>query len=93
VIGYCFEGLAAVLVLTERAEEAAKLLGAAEMLRESLGVELAPAEQSTHTETVNAVRARLGEVRFGDVWRQGRELSLDEAIAYALEEEGARVRQ
>ena len=48
VIGYCFEGLAAVLVLTERAEEAARLLGAAEALRESLGVGLAPAEQTTH---------------------------------------------
>ena len=92
VIGYCFEGLAAVLVLTGRAEEAAKLLGAAEALRESLGVELAPAEQATHKETVDAVRARLGEERFSDAWRQGRELSLDAAIAYALEEEGARVR-
>ena len=93
VIGYCFEGLAAVLVLTGRAEEAAKLLGAAEALRESLGVELAPAEQATHKETVDAVRARLGEERFSDAWRQGRELSLDAAIAYALEEEEARVQQ
>jgi predicted ATPase/DNA-binding SARP family transcriptional activator len=92
VIGYCFEGLAAVLVLTGRAEEAARLLGAAEALRESLGVELAPAEHATHKETVDAVRARLGEERFSDAWRQGRELSLDAAIAYALEEEGARVR-
>jgi predicted ATPase/DNA-binding SARP family transcriptional activator len=93
VIGYCFEGLAAVLVLTGRQEESAKLLGAAEALRESLGVHLAPAEQSTHAETVDAVRAGLGEKRFSDAWRQGRELTLDEAIAYALEEEGARARR
>ena len=93
VIGYCFEGLAAVLALTERAEEAAKLLGAAEALRESLGVELAPAEQATHNETVDAVRARLGEERFSDAWRQGKEMSLEQAIAYALEEEEARVQQ
>ena len=93
VIGYCFEGLAAVLALTGRAEEAAKLLGAAEALRESLGVELAPAEQATHNETVDAVRARLGEERFSDAWRQGREMSLEQATAYALEEEEARVRQ
>ena len=57
VIGYCFEGLAAVLALTGRAEEASKLLGAAEALRESLGVGLAPAEQATHDQTVAAVRA------------------------------------
>ena len=93
VIGYCFEGLAAVLALIERAAEAARLLGAAEALRESLGVELAPAEQSTHNETVDAVRARLGDERFSDAWRQGREISLEQAIAYALEEEEARVQQ
>jgi predicted ATPase/DNA-binding SARP family transcriptional activator len=93
VIGYCFEGLAAVLALTARAEEGARLLGAAEALRESLGVELAPAEQSTHRETVDAVRVRLGDERFSDAWRQGREMSLERAIAYALEEEEARVQQ
>ena len=91
VIGYCFEGLAAVLALTGRAEEASKLLGAAEALRESLGVGLAPAEQATHDQTVAAVRDALGEERFGAAWRQGRELPLDDAVAYALEEEEARV--
>ncbi len=90
VIGYCFEGLAAVLALTGRPEEASKLLGAAEALRESLGVGLAPAEQATHDQTVAAVQGSLGEKRFSAAWRQGRELALDEAIAYALEEEGAR---
>ena len=90
VIGYCFEGLAAVLALTGRPEEASKLLGAAEALRESLGVGLAPAEQATHDQTVAAVQGSLGEERFSAAWRQGRKLALDEAIAYALEEEGAR---
>ncbi len=90
VIGYCFEGLAAVLAFTGRAEEAARLLGAAEHLRESLGVGLAPAEQATHDETVRAVQKTLGEEKFSAGWRQGRELALDEAIAYALVEEGAR---
>ena len=90
VIGYCFEGLAAVLAFTGRAEEAARLLGAAEHLRESLGVGLAPAEQATHDETVRAVKKTLGEEKFSADWRQGRELALDEAIAYALVEEGAR---
>jgi len=93
VIGYCFEGLAAVLAFTERPEEAARLLGAAEALRESLGVGLAPAEQTTHDETVEAVRSALAEDRFGADWRHGREMPLDDAIAYALEEEGARIQR
>jgi len=91
VIGYCFEGLAAVLAFTERPEEAARLLGAAEALRESLGVALAPAEQTTHDETVEAVRRALAEDRFGAAWLRGREMPLDDAVAYALEEETARI--
>jgi non-specific serine/threonine protein kinase len=90
VIGYCFEGLAAVLALTGEGEPAARLLGAAEALRDSLGVELAPAERETHEETAAAVRDGIGEERFSAAWRQGRELALDEAIAYALAEEVAR---
>jgi tetratricopeptide (TPR) repeat protein len=89
VIGYCFEGLAAVLTLTGRLEPAARLLGAAEALRESLGVGLAPAERETHEETAAALREALGEQEFSAVWRLGRELALDEAIAYALQEEAA----
>ncbi len=89
IIGYCFEGLAAVLAFTGQADAAARLLGAADALRESLGVELAPAERETHDETTAAVREGLGEERFSAAWRQGRELALDEAIAYALAEERA----
>jgi tetratricopeptide (TPR) repeat protein len=90
VIGYCFEGLAAVLAFTGQAEAAARLLGAAEALRESLGVDLAPAERETHEETAAAVRRALGEEQFSAAWRLGRELALAEAIAYALAEEPAR---
>jgi hypothetical protein len=93
VIGYCFEGLAAVLGLTGRADEASRLLGAAEVLRESLGVGLAPAEQATHDETVAVLRQALGEERFDAEWRAGRELALDDAIEYALADVGAHVRR
>ena len=71
IIGYCFEGLAAVLALTGQGEPAARLLGAAEALRESLGVELAPAERETHEETAAAVRDGIGEEQFSAAWRRG----------------------
>jgi len=89
VIGYCFEGLAAVLAFTGQPEAAAQLLGAAEALREGLGVELAPAERETHEETAAAIRSALGEEQFSAAWRRGRELSLEQAIAYALAGEPA----
>jgi hypothetical protein len=65
------------------------LLGAAEALRESLGVGLAPTERETHEETKAALRAALGEDELSLEWRRGRELTLDEAVAYALQEERA----
>jgi predicted ATPase/DNA-binding SARP family transcriptional activator len=89
VIGYCFEGLAAVLAFTGEAEPAARLLGAAEALRESVGVGLAPAERETHEATSTAVREALGDEQFNAAWGAGRELSLEEAIAFALAEEPA----
>jgi tetratricopeptide (TPR) repeat protein len=83
VIGYCFEGLAAVYAFQGRAKAAARLLGAAEALRERLGAELAPAERATHDETVAAVRSALGG-SFAAEWEEGRSMSLDRAVAYAL---------
>jgi predicted ATPase/DNA-binding SARP family transcriptional activator len=90
VIGYCFEGLAAVLAFTGEAGPAARLLGAAEALRESVGVDLAPTERETHETTAAAVREALGEKRFSAAWRLGRDLPLDEAITYALAKEPTR---
>ena len=90
VIGYCFEGLAAVLAFTGRPGPAARLLGAAEALRENLGVDLAPAERETHEETAAAIREALGEEQFSAEWRLGRELALDQAIEFALQGEVAR---
>src|SRR4029450_5990199 len=85
VIGYCFEGLAAGVAFPKRPRGGAGLVGAAETLRESLGVGLAPAEQTTHDETVEAVRGALDEERFTGAWRQGREMPLDDPISDARE--------
>jgi len=35
---------------------------------------------------VDAVRAQLGEARFAAAWAEGRLMSPEEAIAYAVEE-------
>jgi predicted ATPase/DNA-binding SARP family transcriptional activator len=83
VIGYCFEGLAAVYTFQGRVKAAARLLGAADALRERLGVDLAPAERETHEETVTAVRSQLGG-SFVAEWEEGRSMSVDRAVAYAL---------
>jgi predicted ATPase/class 3 adenylate cyclase len=80
------EGLAALAVAQAQPERAARLLGAAEALREVIGAPLPPADRAGHDRSVPAVRTALGEQAFATAWAEGRAMSLDEAVAFALEE-------
>ncbi len=42
-------------------------------------------EKKAETE-VAAARAKLGEEKFASLWAEGRSMSMDEAIEYALDE-------
>jgi non-specific serine/threonine protein kinase len=84
-VAYCLHGLAAVAELHGRSENAARVLGAADALRETIGASLAPFEQGMHDRTARAARVALGQAQFDAAWTAGRALSLDEAVAYALE--------
>lgn len=60
----CLEGLAGTCVGQGRMEEAARLLGAAEGLRDAIGTPLPPADLDAHGRLVDMVRAALGEAAF-----------------------------
>jgi hypothetical protein len=63
-------------------------LGAAQVLREAIGIPLPPVERAEHERRVAAVRAALGEETFTAAWAVGRTLPLEQAIAEALAEAG-----
>jgi predicted ATPase/DNA-binding SARP family transcriptional activator len=79
------EGLAAVAVAEAQSERAVRLFGAAEGLREAIGAPLPPADRAEHNRSVAAARTALGEEAFAAAWAEGRALSLEAAISYALE--------
>jgi predicted ATPase/DNA-binding SARP family transcriptional activator len=81
----CLEALATVCVGERRYEQAARVWGAAEALRERIGVPLPPPDQPDRESGVAALRAHLGEDAFFAAWAEGREMSWDEVVAYALE--------
>jgi predicted ATPase/DNA-binding SARP family transcriptional activator len=83
------EGLAAVAVAQAHSERAARLFGAAEGLRELSGAPLAAADRAEHDRSVAAVRTALGEAAFTAAWAAGRALSLEQAVAQALNADGA----
>jgi Tetratricopeptide repeat len=80
------EGLAAVAVAQGESERAARLFGAAEGLREAIGTPRPPAERAEHDRSVAAARAALGEEALAAAWAGGRDLSLEQAVALALQE-------
>jgi non-specific serine/threonine protein kinase len=75
-------GLASIAALTGHFERAARLYGAAEALRESVGVPAAR-RHSLSERAVARARAGLGEPVFAAAWAAGRALPLPDAVAEA----------
>jgi tetratricopeptide (TPR) repeat protein len=82
--GYCLAGLAGIAAASGRPERAARLFGAAEALRESLGVPLPPVNRADYDRDVAATRAQLDAATFAAAWAEGQTMTLDDAVAYAL---------
>ncbi|MDQ3444108.1 MAG: tetratricopeptide repeat protein [Chloroflexota bacterium] len=64
--------------------DAARLLGAAEALRETLGRSMSTGERETNALIAHAIQAAHGENAFAEAWAEGRRLSLEQAVATAL---------
>jgi predicted ATPase/DNA-binding SARP family transcriptional activator len=82
---YPMPGLAAIAQHEGDPVRAARLFGAVEALREAMHVPFPPSEAAEFAPHMAAVRACLGEAAFAAAWAEGRVLSLDETVAYALE--------
>ena len=71
-------------VLPGKADTAARLLSCFDALREQIGVSEAWVTRMNE-QTLSAIRARLSEGAFAEAWEQGRALTIDEAVALALD--------
>jgi hypothetical protein len=87
-IAQSLESLAGLAAVWGRGlERAARLWGAAAALREAIGAPLPPSEREKYEREVGAARAALGEEAFASAWAEGEAMTLEQAIAYALEDE------
>ena len=82
-VAVCLEGFARVAV-ARRPARAARLLGAAEALREALGAPLAPADRADRDACVATARLALGVGTLATLGEAGRAMTLEQAVAYAL---------
>jgi hypothetical protein len=65
-------------------QRAARLLGAAEALREALGAPRPTYDRADYDRVVECVRAAVREPVFATAWAEGRTMTLEQAIEYAL---------
>ena len=84
---YCPEGLATLIAARDEPERATRLFGASEALLEAVGAPLYAHAQdrALYDSAVEELRSRLGEGVFEAVWAEGRTMSPERAIGYALE--------
>ena len=66
---------------TRDAMWAARLWGAAESLREAIGMPLPPVDRVDYERSVAAARAQLGEKTFVAAWEEGRTMTAEQALA------------
>jgi len=86
-VSYSLDGFAALASKGENFVVAARLAGAAEHLRESLGFETEPAERRFRAAYLSELRAAFDEEKFSAAYRQGSEMNVEKAVALALGEE------
>lgn len=83
----CLEGLAGIAARLGRPERAAHLFGAADNVRQVIGLSLNPWEQSEHERDIALVRTTLGKAISSVAWAEGQAMGLEQAVDSGLSEE------
>ncbi len=83
-IAQSLESFAALAGAQGQPERALGLAGAAVALREEIGAPLAPLKKAYLEARLASARDELGQEASTVAWHQGREMTLEEAVAYAL---------
>jgi tetratricopeptide (TPR) repeat protein len=89
IIGVVFtlEGLAGLFSETESFVRAARLIGWADSTREKISDRRPLLEQADVDQIIATCLAKMGESAFSNAYNEGKNISLDEAVAFALGED------
>jgi predicted ATPase/DNA-binding CsgD family transcriptional regulator len=82
-VAYALTGLAVIAAQLGHAVAAARLFGAAEAMREPIGLAVPRMMQQDYDRAIEMGRTAAGEERFAVAWSAGRDLTLEEAFALA----------
>jgi non-specific serine/threonine protein kinase len=84
----CIEGLALIATAQGHFERAARLFGADEAARETFGITMERAAHGDYERLRATTREGLGDASFATTLAEGRAMTLEQAIEYALAAEG-----
>ena len=84
-ITYTLAGMAGIAAEQRQLARAVRLLAASETTREEIGVRQ-DAKSREFESAMAALRGQLDEDEFASLWAEGAAMTLEEAVAYALEE-------
>ena len=84
-VASALEGLVFVYGALQQASTAGRLAGAGAALRETIDVPMPPMLRADYEHTLANVRAQLGDAAFRAAWAEGRVMTVEQAIAYAVE--------
>ena len=72
--------------ITQPNRRAAQILAAAQVAFEQSEEFIEPLHRIEHERAEKAARITLGDADFASAWEEGKQMPLEQAIAYALEE-------
>lgn len=85
-IAWCLERLAEVAMENNELARAAQIFGAAAGLRASMASVIDPMDQRDHDHRLAVLREKLSEENYSAAWNEGRGMTMEQAIEFALAE-------
>ncbi|HEY3476398.1 MAG TPA: tetratricopeptide repeat protein, partial [Anaerolineales bacterium] len=82
----CLAGFADIAVVQEKFARAAQIMAAVETQLAAMGMRLLPVDQMEYERNLADLRANFDEKALAKFWAKGKAMSLDDAIAFALQE-------
>jgi hypothetical protein len=83
-IVFALAGMVGGTLALGHAERAARLCGIVEPRLDAVGVRMAPCDRDEYERTCAEVRSQVGEAKFDALRAEGRAMSLEQAVGYAL---------
>jgi predicted ATPase len=84
-IAHQLECFASIAKIEEQGQRAARLFGAAESLREKIDIPMTAMEHVEYEREISDLKAGMDEKVFESSWAEGRDMTMEQAIDFALE--------